>query len=66
MLLKLKNYEVATKGRGCTDGRKQRNWLSKEDKSFSTVSIEGLNILGMHDVIEGLYVALQGRHTYQY
>ena len=29
MFLKLKSDEVTIKGRGCADGRKQRDWLSK-------------------------------------
>ena len=42
MSLKIKNYEVTIKGRGCTYGRKKRNWISKEDASSPTVSTEGL------------------------
>ena len=42
MFLKLKIDEVTIEGRGCADGRKQRDWLSKEDTSSPTVSTEGL------------------------
>ena len=38
MFLKLNNDGVVIKGRGCTDERKQRNWISKEDTSLPTVS----------------------------
>ena len=53
MLLKLKNYKVATKGRGCAYGWKQRNWMSKQDTTFSIVSNEGFKISCMIDMMEG-------------
>ena len=57
MFLKLKSGEVTIKGRGCAGGRKQRDWLSKEDMSSPTVSIEGLVISCMIDTMEGREVA---------
>ena len=42
MFLKLKSDEVTIKSRGCADGRKQRDWISKEETSLPTVSTEGL------------------------
>ena len=57
MFLKLKSDEVTIKGRRCTDGRKQRYWLSKEDMSSPTVFTEGLMILYMLDAMEGREVA---------
>ena len=57
MFLKLKSDEVTIKGRGCADGRKQRDWLSKEDTSTPTVSTEGLMLLCMIDATEGREVA---------
>ena len=53
MLLKLNSDEVTINGRGCTDGRKKRDWLSKEDTSSPTVSTEGLMLLCMIDTMEG-------------
>ena len=58
MFLKLKSDEVTTKGRGCADGRKQRDWLSKEDTLSPTVSTEGLMLLCMIDATEGREVAI--------
>ena len=46
------NDKVAIKGRGWTYGRKQRNWLSKEYASSTTVSTEGLMISCMIEAIE--------------
>ena len=57
MFLKLKSDEVTIKGRGCADGRKQRDWLSKEDASSPTVSTEGLMLSCMIDTMEGREVA---------
>ena len=51
MLLKLKNYEFTIKGIRCTDGRKQRNCLSKQDTTSPTVSTEELIL--MHDWSDG-------------
>ena len=53
MFMKLKIDEVTSKGRVCADGRKQRDWLSKEDTSSPTVSTEGLMISCMIDAMEG-------------
>ena len=52
MFLKLKNDEVKIKGRGCTDRRKQSNWLSKEYTSSPTVSIKGLMLSCVVDTME--------------
>ena len=57
MFLKLKSDEVTIKGRGCADGRKQQDWISKEDTSSPTMSTEGLMLLCMIDAIEGREVA---------
>ena len=53
MLLKLKSDEVTIKVRGCADGRKKRDWLSKEDTLSPTVSTEGLMLLSMIDAMNG-------------
>ena len=53
MFLKLKIYEVVIKGRGCVDGRKQWNWLSKEDSTSPTVSTE---VLTLPCVIEAMKI----------
>ena len=42
MFLNLESDEVKIKGRGCADGRKQWDWISKEDTTSPTVSTEGL------------------------
>ena len=57
MFLKLKIDEVAIKGRGCEDGRKHQDWLSKEATLSPTVSTEGLMLLCMIDAMEGRDVA---------
>ena len=57
MLLKLNNDEVKIKVRGCADVRTQRNWLSKEDTSLPTVSIDGLMISYIIESMEGQDVA---------
>ena len=57
MFLKLKIDEVRIKGRGCADGRKQRDWLSKEDTPSPTMSTEGPILSCMIDTMEGRYVA---------
>ena len=57
MFLKLKIDEIAIKGRGCTYGRKQRDWLSKEDMLSPTVSPEGLMLSCMIESMEGREVA---------
>ena len=57
MFLKLKINEVKIKERGCADGRKQQDWLSKEDTSSPTVSTEVLMISCMIDKMEDREVA---------
>ena len=57
MFLKLKSDEVTIKTRGCAYGRKQRDWISKEDTSSPTVSTKGLMLLCMIDATEGGEVA---------
>ena len=56
-LIKLKNDEVTIKGQECADGRKQQNWMSKEDIILPTVSTEGLMLTCMIDAMEGCDVA---------
>ena len=58
MFLKLKIYKVTTKGRGCADRRKNRDWISKEDMSSLTVSTEGLMLSCMIDAMENQDVAI--------
>ena len=57
MLMKLKSDEVTIKGRGCADGRKQQERVSKEDTSSPTVSTEGLMLSCMIDAMEVREVA---------
>ena len=57
MIIKLKNDEVTIKVRGCTNGRKQRNWLSKEDTLLPTVSTKRLMLSCIIDPMEGRDVA---------
>ena len=57
MLLKIKNDEVRIKGRGFTYGRKQWNWLSKDDTPSTDVSNEDLIISCMIDAIKVRYLA---------
>ena len=57
MFLKLKIYEVTIKGRVCADGRKQRDWISKEDTYSPTVSTEGLMLSCMINAMEFREVA---------
>ena len=57
MFMKLKIYEVTTKGTGCADEKKQRDWLSKEYTSLPTVFNEGLVLSCMIDAMEGQEVA---------
>ena len=52
MLLKLNNGEVTIKVRLCADGRKQRNWLSKEDNPLPTVYTEDTLISCMMNAME--------------
>ena len=60
MFLKLKSCEVISKGRGCEDRRKQRNWLSKEDTLSPTVSTEGLILSCMIYAMEVWEVVTDG------
>ena len=53
MFLKLKIDEVTIKGRGCTEGRKQWEYLSKGDMLSTTVSTVGLMLSCMIDAMEG-------------
>ena len=55
--MKLKSYEVTIKGRGCADGRKHQEYISKEDTSSPTVSKEGLMRSYMIDAMEGREIA---------
>ena len=55
--MKLKSDEVIIKGRGCADGRKQQDLISKEDKLSPTVSTEGLMLSCMIEAMEGQEVA---------
>ena len=57
MFLNLNRDEVTIKGRGCADGSKQQDLLSKEDMSSTTVSTEGLMLSCMIDAMEGREVA---------
>ena len=57
MFLELKSDEVTIKGRGCEDGRKNRDCLSKEDTSSPTISTKGLMLLFMIDTMEDQEVA---------
>ena len=57
MFLKLKSDEVTIKGRGCADGRKQRDWLYKEYMLLLTVSTEDLMLSCIIDAMEGREVA---------
>ena len=45
------------KGRGCADGRPQRNYIPKEDTASPTVSLEGLFLSCMIDAYERRFVA---------
>jgi hypothetical protein len=45
------------KGRGCADGRKQRDYISKDDASSPTVSLEALMLSCVIDAREGRDVA---------
>ena len=52
MFMKLKIDEVIIKGRGFVDGRKQWDWLSKEDTPSTTVPTEGIMLSCMVDSME--------------
>lgn len=56
MTIKEKN-DGAIKGRGCADGRKQREWISKEEASFPTPAPEAVYISAAIDAKEGRDVA---------
>ena len=51
-LIKLKRCGKV-KGRTCADGRKQRNYISKEDAKSPTVTGEGLILSFVTDAFEG-------------
>ena len=40
------------KGRGCADGRKQREYIRKEDEASPTVSTEAVFITSVFDALE--------------
>jgi len=46
------------KGRGCADGRKQREYISKEDATSPTVAIEAVFLTAMVDAFEGRSVVV--------
>ena len=56
MFLKQK-HDASIKGRGCADGRKQRDWMTKEDTASPTVANQALTLSCMIDVKEGRDVA---------
>ena len=56
MFLKQKR-DASIKGRGCTDGRKQRDWMTKEHTASPTVANQALTLSCMIDVKEGRDVA---------
>ena len=57
MFMKLESEKVTVKGGGYTDGRKQKDWIYKEDISSPTVSTEGLMLSCMIDAMEFQEVA---------
>ena len=46
------------KGRGCADGRKQRNYIAKEDATSPTVSTDAVFITAIIDAMEGRCVTV--------
>ena len=57
-LMFLKEKRCGTiKGRGCADGRKQKNWMSKDDTASPTVSTAALILSCMIDAYERRDVA---------
>ena len=57
-LMFLKEKRCGTiKGRGCADGRKQRDWMSKEDTASPTVSMAALILSCLIDAYERRDVA---------
>ena len=46
------------KGRGCADGRKQRDYISPEDAASPTVATEAVFLTALIDAIEGREVAV--------
>jgi hypothetical protein len=56
MFLKKKRNGII-KGRGCADGRKQREYTSKEDASAPTVTIESVMLSCIIEAEEGRDVA---------
>ena len=57
MFLKMKTNGTI-KGRRCADGRKQREWMSKEDTTSPTISNEALMLSCMIYAMEGRDVAI--------
>ena len=57
MFLKLKSDEVTIKGRGCSYGRKQQDWISKEYTLSPTVSTKVLMPSCIIDAMEGQEVS---------
>ena len=57
MFMKLRIDKFTIKGRGCTNGRKQRDWISKEDTSSPTVPTEGLMLSYVTDEMKVREVA---------
>ena len=45
MILKLKNDELIIKGRGCADGRKQQDWISKENDVITNRVHQGFHAI---------------------
>lgn len=57
-LMYLKRKQTgAIKGQGCADGRKQREYISKQDSSSPTVSTTALMVTSLINVIQGRCVA---------
>ena len=59
MFLKLKSDEVTINRRGCTDGRKHRDWLSNEDKLSPNVSTESIMLSCIIDATESQELATE-------
>ena len=60
MFLKLKKYDITTKGRVFPDEKKHHNWLSKNDTSYPKVYTNGLLLACMIDAVEFLDVETAG------
>ena len=57
MFLKKKRYGTI-KGRGCTDGRKQRAYITKEESTSPTISTEAVFLMAVIDAWENRKVAV--------